>query len=248
MQNRCLSGLLRRSGRAMVVGACGTAVAMVGLYLAARAGGATEANCVLTALAAVVLWIAIAAPMISASADDWASRLLRAGALADAAGLCLLVIWLLGRAGREPVLQFVAAVKVYCILGVMTLAAAAAVSVARGIVARYAAALASAIVLLVACSTPFWINGLVDYASPAWRTRIVELAVESNPFYAVTTILVERTHQVWHQSPVIYDITRIGEYNAPGPAEWYWFVLGCGAAGAAFFAVAMVRARWRSSK
>lgn len=233
-------GLLRQNARPMLASAIATFAAILGVYAAARLSGAAETNCVLATMAVCTLWMAIAGP-ICACARTWSARLLLAGTVADAAGVCLLIVWLSGMAGQGPGLQFVAAVKIYCIFVAMVLAAAAAVSLARSVVSRHAVALAAAIVLLLACSTPFWINGLIEQAEPQSRQRIIAVAVESNPFYAVTAALVDQTRLVWHQSPVLYNITRIGEYNAPGPTEWYSFVLRCGVVGALFAAAGIIR-------
>jgi hypothetical protein len=234
-------GLLRQNARPMLASAIATFAAILGVYAAARLSGAAETNCVLATMAVGTLWMAIAGPTICASARTISARLLLAGTVADVAGVCLLVVWLSGMAGQGPGLQFVAAVKIYCIFAVMVLAAAAAISLARSVVSRHVVALAAAIVLLLACSTPFWINGLIEQAAPESRQRIIAVAVESNPFYAVTAALVDQTRLVWHQSPVIYGITRIGEYNAPGPTDWYSFVLRCGAVGVFFAAAGLIR-------
>ena len=243
-----VKALLRMHARAMTVAGAATLAAILGVYIAAcliqasAKGGSSGAMGLLASLAIGTIVVAVAGPLVAASGRGVWAVVLRAGAVADGAGVALLAIWVAGLLGLGPGITFAAACKVDCVYIVMVLAGSAAVCVARSPVARHAVAVASAAVLLLAVASPFWVNGLIERAKDKdSRQTVVDLAVESNPFYSVSAAVMDQTNLVWHQAPVLYNLTRIGEYTAPSPVEWYAFVLRCGLVGVFFIAVAIVR-------
>lgn len=241
-----IKGLLRENALALMAASGATLLAVLGLYLAAWLTHAPASGCLLAALAAGTIWVAVAAPLAAAGGRIAWGIVLRAGVVADAAGAALLLLWLGGLLGAAEGIAFASAVRVYCVYAVMALAAAAALCAARSPVARHAVALAAAVVLLLAAASPFWINGLLDRAGKGSRQAVVDAAVTCNPFYAVTASVRGQTRLVWHQAPVLYTLTRIGEYTAPAPTEWYSFIFRCGGAGLGLAAVAIARNRRRT--
>jgi hypothetical protein len=94
---------------------------------------------------------------------------------------------------------------------------------------------------LTALVSPFWIGGALRAAPEDWAGRIAAAGVYVNPFYAVTGALAESAKFIWHQAPVLYRITRLGDY-APAPAPaWYAPVPLFSAAAAILIAAAMLR-------
>jgi hypothetical protein len=59
---------------------------------------------------------------------------------------------------------------------------------------------------------------LLEAGGPA-ASSVACWAVRGNPFYSITSAVAARTHFVWHSAPLMYQITRIGDYAAAPPAE-----------------------------
>ena len=242
-QGPSLRSLLACQGAAVIASAAATFAVIVGFYAAACVSGAPSGNCILAALAAGTIWTAVASPIMSAGAAGALASAMRLAAVVDTAGVSLLVIWLCGRVGIGGGVGFVAAVKIYCVWAVMALAGFAAVFLARSAAGRYAIGVAAGLVGLLAAASPFWTNGIVEHVDAQTRQAVVTAAVQCNPFYAVMASVVDQTRLVWHQAPVLYDITRIGQYNAPAPAMWHPFVIRCGALALFLAACAVIRRR-----
>ena len=204
------------------------AAVTIGLELGAfgliLACGGSRLGAVLASLAVMVSWTALSPAVLAAGGRSGLSALLRGGIVADASAVTLVVLWL-----ATPAVTLLAAVKVYCTLVAMAIAAVAAVRCARTEFGRYALAVVVAAGLMAAVTTPFWTGGLLLAANAPARQTAASLAVWLNPFYCVTVAIVQEARFVWHQAPVMYHITRIGDYAAAPPALWYTSAAACAA-------------------
>jgi hypothetical protein len=237
-QRGLFRAVLARDGWAVLLAVAATVVVEVGAYALAVAGQAPRAQAALGSLAVSILWVALAAPVLAATARGTLGALLRGGAVIDASAVLLGVLWLAGQC-----LTLLGGLKVYCILAAMGLAGVAPVCLARSPAGRFALAAAASATLLLAAATPFWIGGALRAAPEDWARRIAAAGVYVNPFYAVTGALAESAQFIWHQASVLYRITRLGDY-APAPAPaWYAPVLLFSAAAVLLGAAAMLRSR-----
>ncbi len=220
-----LRQLFAREKWACIFVAAASLAVVVGVY-AVGVARADHRSAALAALAAGTLWVVLASGALAAGGRYWLSALLRGGIAADALGVGLLVIWLWQKAaGHEQYLTFAGAVKVYVVYAAVCLAAIAAVRLARTPAGRYALAAAVAGVMLASLASPFLVNGLLASADAEHRRQIMAVAIAANPFYSVTAAVVDQTMLVWHQAPVLYNYTRIGEYYGPGEISWFRGVL-----------------------
>lgn len=202
-----------------------TIAVVLGTYGIGLAGGANLRGATLGALAAACVWIALTAGVFAARGDDWLGALLRGGITADASGVALLVLWL-----SSPSLTLLGAAKIYCTLLAMALLGVAAARVPRTAPSRYVAALLVALVMTALLATPFWTGGLLKLSGEGIRETVVRWAVFANPFYCITAGIAERTGFVWHEAPLMYGLTRIGDYAAPPPPPWYAAAWRCAVA------------------
>jgi hypothetical protein len=230
--------LLARDGRAVVAAAAATLLVELGVYLLAGLVGTATSRAPLAALAAATLWVALAGPVLAASARTSLSAVLRGGTVADASALALIVLWL-----SSADVTFLAAVKIYCALAAMALAAVAATRLARSGAGRYALAVAAAGTLVLGLASPFWIGGPMRAAGPRAAETLAAVAVYANPFYAITAAVSQEAGFVWHQADVLYRWTRLGDYAAAPPACWYASVVIHLAAALVLGALAAARAR-----
>ena len=207
---------LKRDGKAMILAGLVTVCLELGVYFGARIAGAGEPDAVLGALAIGVLWMTLAAGPLAASGADFLASLLRAGIVADASALCLVVLWLV-----SPLVSILACLQVYCVLAAMAIFAVVLVRVARSQAGKCAMGLAAGLIMATAVSTPFWTGGLLAAGNHQTAQTLVDWAVSVNPFYSVCVSLSERVGFVWHQAPLLYRITRIGDYASPVPPNWY---------------------------
>ncbi|MDY6912933.1 MAG: hypothetical protein SVT52_00510 [Planctomycetota bacterium] len=196
----------------------------LGAYGLILACGGSRLGAVLASLAVMVSWTALSPAVLAAGGRSSLSALLRGVIVADASTVTLVVFWL-----ATPAVTFLAAVKVYCTLAAMAIAAVAAVRCARSEFGRYALAVAVAAGLMAAVTTPFWVGGLLLAVNAPTRPVVASLAVWLNPFYCITAATVEKTHFIWHQAPVMYHVTRIGDYAAAPPVLWYTSAAACAA-------------------
>ena len=211
-----LRGWLARDLRALVAAAAATAAVELGVYLLALWAGGPGDTPVMATLAASCLWTALAAPVLAASGKDILSALLRAGVVADAGGLTLLVLWLV-----SPQVTFLAAARIYCVLVCMVLPGVAAWTLGRSASSRYAASLVVAAAGLLALTSPFWAGGAMKAFSAQAAPDVAAVCVCVNPFYSVAAALPETVRFVWHQATALYRITRLGDFAMPPAARWY---------------------------
>ncbi len=205
---------MARDGWAILGLALATLVAETGVYGICLIGGAGFRWATLASLAAASMWVALACGVVAAGGADGIAALLRGGVVADASAITLIVLWL-----SSPFVTFFAAVKIYCTLLAMALLGVAAVRGPRTNAWRYIAAAMVAALMIAALATPLWIGGLLRLAGQGTRQTIVEWAVLLNPFYCIASAIAEETAFVWHEAPLLYRLTRIGDYVARPP--WY---------------------------
>ncbi len=211
---------LRRDGRTVLLVGAVTICLELGVYFGARIAGAGQAGATLGALATGVLWMTLAAGPLAASGADLLGSLLRAGTIVDSSAVCLMVLWWV-----SPLVSILACLQIYCVLAAMAVFAVMLVRLARSQAGSYAMGLTAGLILAGSVSTPFWIGGLLAAGNHQTAQRLVNWAVSVNPFYSVCASLVERAGFVWHQAPLLYRITRIGDYASPVPPDWYDFPL-----------------------
>lgn len=228
----------RRDGQAILVLALLTVCWLILFFTAGRGGELHSAT--VGTLGVLTLWCAMIAPAAAVSGRGAFSALLRAGTLADASGLVLLVIWLAGR-GVDGGLSLFSVLSMYLILASMVLASAAVICCGRSPAGRSTLAVLVAVGWCVALSSPLLANGVItaqpDSADPFWATW----AVRVNPFYAMTSAADGELRFVWHYAPAIYDWVRLGEYALPAPVPW-WQTAGLyGAVAAVGAALATIR-------
>ncbi len=210
-----LRALWHRDGRAVLAaGGATLAIELAVFFLVRSAAGETFAA--LACLAAGTVWLALAAAPLGAGGGDWLSSLLRAGVLADASAITLVVLWTV-----SPAVSLRAAVEVYCVYLAMVLFAVAAVRCPKSHAGRYTAAVIAAVVMMLAVATPFWTGGLLRAVERPARRAVLAVAVRTNPFYAVVAALFDRTGFVWSEARTIYaEIHQINDPDLPS-ATWY---------------------------
>lgn len=233
-----LSKLLKREGLVVGLIATATVVVELGAWVARLAGDIPGPGPTLAVLAVTAVWLALAAGVFAASAQDGIGSLLRGGTVADASVVTLMMLWLF-----SPYVTFVSAVKIYLTLAAMALLAIAVVNLPRAHWKRYAAAVAYAVAMMLLLATPFWIGGLLRLAGPGARQELTKWAVLLNPFYCISAGIAKETAFVWHSAPILYTVTRIGDYAAPPPIAWYWCACSYTAA-----AIVITGCRWVLAK
>ena len=237
-EGRSVRRFLAGTGWAATWAAIATVAVEMGVFAAGLAWRMPRLHVALAALAVCVLWTALAAPILAAFGRTAIGAILRGGIVADASLVSLMVLW---AACDEMTLA--AALKIYCILVAVALAGIAATRLARTPAGRCACAVAASAVLLAALASPFWIGGAIHGQTRATAEGVVAAAVYTNPFYAATACLTETARFVWHQAPVMYRITRIGDYAAAPPLLWYpAAIVYLTAAGVLAILAALVRA------
>ncbi len=218
-----LRELLGRDGWPALAAALATMAVELGVFLGALACGVDKRQSVMASLAAGVVWVSLAAPAMAAGSNTHLGALLRGGIVADASAVLLIVLWL-----ATPHVSFLAAVKIYCIYAALALAGIAAVRCARAPSARFALAAVAAIVFIAALASPFWAGGALSAAKASGRIDsgiLTSRIVHANPFYCIWSVLADQMPYAWHQAPVMYRITYLGNYAAVPPVTWYAAVI-----------------------
>ena len=233
----------------IVIAAAGATLAIQNGIYAASAASIWPREAVLTTLAASILWIAVSAGTLAAGAATSLRAVLRAAAVADASAVTLIVLCL---AARDPTsghryVPIVGALKIYCTYAAVALAAAAAVRCARSPAGRAAAGVLVAAPRRAALATPLWSGGIRNPPARAGQSARTEgitfigEALSFNPFYSITSAVADRTGFVWHQAPLMYRITAVGDIVAPPPVRWYAAPIRYAGAALLLAAVALLR-------
>ena len=215
--------VLRRDGWSMLAVVAATLVVELGVYLAARLGDANPRQAILTALATMAVWTAVACPVFAAGGKGAISALLRGGIVADASGVALLVLWAGGRflPGEGAYLSFLAAVEIYCTVAAMALVGVAGARCGRTTTGRYVAAVVTAVAMTAMLATPFWIRGPALAVEGTAQRVIVSGGVFFNPFYSMISAVADRVGFVWHyDAGAVYNLFELGNLRLP-PVPWY---------------------------
>jgi len=232
--------LLRRSGWALVGIAAATVLVELGAYAAGRILGIGPKASALAALATAAVWTALAAPAAAAGPRRPLHALCRGGVVADASAVTLIVLWLIARHPQtaQPYVTFLAAVKIYCTLAAMALAAVAVVLCARRGAGRHILAVGTAVVLVLLLSSLLWAGIPLAVAPPEARTRVAAVALWINPFCSIGAAVVAQTDFVWTRYGMMYRLNSVCDYPTPN-VPWYAATVCClcvaGIAGAAGF-------------
>ena len=203
-----------------------TLAAEMGGFFLAYGSGLGLRSVAVAALMTAAVWTALAAPIFGAGACGALRSLIRAGLVADATFLTLLVIWVWwnrhpSQTGQPGEMTFTAILKVYCTFAAMTVLAAGAVNCPRRAAGRYIVAVIVAACMMLALASPLWAGGLIAATDGAARAPVADMAVWLNPFYSITTPLIDSLNYVIHQEGVMYQLTLIGDY-VPAPAcPWF---------------------------
>jgi hypothetical protein len=222
-------GFLGGNGLAILVGVLVTVAIELGLYYGSALTGAGKVQAARGALVAAIVWVILSAPAFAAGGQSICWSFVRGITTADASAVLLIWLW-----RDSPCLSLPAAAKIYCMLLTLALFGVAVVSLARAPAARFSLAVAASVVMFAAAASPFWTGGLLESSHGPEAAR---WAVWVNPVYCMTSATSDRIEFafVWHQQPVLYSITRLGDYRAPPPVQWYTAPLLWGAC-AAFLA------------
>ncbi len=239
-RSRWIRELFRGHGRAVVLAAAATIAVQVGAFIAARWAGIPPARASSATLAVATLWVAVVSAPLASAGKTAIGSLLRGGVVVDASIPALVV---LAAAGPVTVIE---AVKVYLILAAVALFAVALVRVARTARGRGALAVTASVLLFVLLASPLWVAGPADATSGNLSRAVVRFAVTANPFYAVSSAVVGSTGFVWHQAPVMYPLTWLGEHLSFPPVRWHHTAVLYGCIAAILGGVAMVRGKGRT--
>lgn len=181
-----------------------------------RLMGASQRGCLLATLVVGVVWIVLAGPTVAAGGKNWVSGLLRAGMIADATGIVLLVLWLV-----SPDVRFLSALKMYCVFVSLGIACIAAGRLAVTWGGRLVSGVVASVLLFGVLCSPLWIPGVLEQVPSEHRVAVASVAAQINPIYSIFASLADETGFVWHYAPLMYRITTVGEDVAVSAVRWY---------------------------
>lgn len=223
------AALLRRNGWALATVALATVLVELGAYATGRGLGIGPVASVLAALAATAVWTALAAPAAAAGPKGRLDALFRGGIVADASAISLLVLWLIvpdnPRTG-QPYFTFLAAVKIYCTLAAMALAAVAVVTCGRTVAGRHALAVGVAVALMLLLTSLLWAGVPLAAAPAECRTSVAAATLWINPFWSIGAAVVRETDFVWTRYGMMYRLNPVRHYATPN-VPWYAATVCC---------------------
>jgi len=224
----------------VLIAAAATLIVELGALAFAFAAGAQWRHATLLVLGTSAVWVCIACPALASGGKGGLSAAIRAGIVADASLVALVVLWLAG-----PYVTLGSVVKVYCTLAALALFSIAAVRCAVSPAGRAAMAVAVSILLMTAMSAPVWTGGILssDVASGAAGAWVVRVS----PTYSIASA-VPRAAFIWHEAPVMYRITWVGDSVPAPPVEWYTATILYGGSAFVLSVVAFVRAGRRRAR
>lgn len=212
-----VAAAMRSHGWVVLGAGLATIATELGVYAAARTCGAPESSAALGTLATAVVCVVLVAPALASGSCGHLGGVIRGVTVADASAVTLLVLWL----AAPGSVTFGGAVRIYCTLAAVALAAVAVVRCGRSVFARSVTAVAVSSVLMALLATPLWIGGLMKATDGPAHRAVVAAAVYANPFYSITTAVSRQTGFVWHLSGVMYGLTRIGSFSPAPEPSWY---------------------------
>ncbi|MFP4104882.1 MAG: hypothetical protein ACLFVU_02235 [Phycisphaerae bacterium] len=210
------AGLVRRNAAGMLTAAALTLIVSLGSYLLFLAMGSPLSHAAVGSLALTSFWIACCSGVFAITGTDGWAATMRVGACVDASIILLLVLWL----SSIPI-DLWDAVRMYLLWAAGGVTALAVVRMARSTWARATLALLVAGVSAIMLSSPFWIGGPLQSLSGDAAKTAAAWAVRANLFFAVSVLLAEPLSFSWPQSPLMYDITRLGDYVPIPSVGWY---------------------------
>ena len=239
-----VSALLRHNAWALAGLLAATLLVELGVFAGGRMLGIGPKASALAALAAAVVWTALAAPAAAAGGRDTLASLLRAGTVADASAVALVALWLIARNPDtgDPYVTFLAAVKIYCTLAAMALAAAAVVLCARSASGRGILCVCVAAGFMVLLTSLLWVSIPLAAAPEQTQARIATAAVWLNPFCSVASAVVRETQFVWHGYGMMYSLSPVYHYPMAS-VPWYAASVCLGCVGGMAAAGAFLRRR-----
>lgn len=229
-------GWVRRDGIAMLVAATVTILLELGAFFLARRLGRPANEAMVVFLAVASLWLALAPAALAAAGRGVMSPLLRGGIVADATGVCVLVLWL-----ATPHVRFWGAVQLYCLAWSMALVGITAVWIARKPVGRCIAAVLAAMLFALALTSLLWLGAWIGRSSGPLDASVATWAVGINPFCAMTNVVARDVHFIWTEWGNMYAWTPVGEYAMPAPISWYETCLFYLSLAGGFVCVALLR-------
>ena len=203
-----------RDGVAVCVAAAMTIVVEVGLWALLRAKGVSPDRAVLTTLAAMSLWVPVAASAWAVGGATVGSCLLRGGEMADASAVALIVFWLTGA------ISFVAAAKLYCIFMAVAILASAIVSLSCRVERRVILVGVATVVCLLLLASPVWLAGPAGVMPESPLRSLTVWSATLNPFFAVADAISADIPFVWTDRPVMYRLTPLGGRLAVPAVSW----------------------------
>jgi hypothetical protein len=202
-----------------------TLVVELGVFFLAWSAGAGLRQAALAALMVAAVWTALAAPIFAAGARGALRSLIRAGLVADATFVAMLIIWMWwkGHFQDEQLgeMSFGSVLKAYCTVAAMAVLSAGAVNLPRCVPGRHIAAVVVAVCMMLALASPLWCGGLIASTHGQARSLVADLAVWLNPFYSVTASMIDSLNYVIQQEGLMYQLTLIGDYVAAPSCPWY---------------------------
>lgn len=219
-------GPLRRELAPGLAIVAATLVVEMGVFFLACGWGLGLRQSASAALMTAAVWTALAAPIFAAGARGALRSLLRAGLVADATLLTLLVIWAwwnrqASQTGPLGEMTFISILEVYCTFVAMTVLAAGVVNCQRRAAGRHIVAAIVAACMMLALASPLWAGGLIAATDGVARAAVADMAVWLNPFYSITAPLIGSFNYVIHQEGIMYQLTLIGDYVAAPDCPWF---------------------------
>jgi len=230
--------IIRTDGWALLVALGSTVAIELGTFIAARLTGSYATAAMLACLAVSAAWVALASPAFAAGGTRTISCWLRAAAVADASAVTLIVLWL-----AVPAMTFAAAVKIYCILAAVTLAAGGVIGTARTSPGRCALAAGLTVVLITALASPAWVGGPAGYMPRDAGQKFAAMAVSTNPFFGVMAAVSSHVRQLWTEMTLMYGMTALGDTIPLPPVRWHQPVVIYLVIAAVGLAVSLIRCR-----
>lgn len=224
--------------RALAAACLTTAAVVAGTYLAVRAGGGSDRHGLVAMLMSMTGWTALAGAVAATGPQRLLDASFRVGTVTDTCGVILLVAALV-----SPDVTVLSALAIYLVLVSVGFFAGGVTRLARRAVNRRALAIVAAVVLAAALTTPAWVGGLLRAAEGSTRDAVAAWAVRINPIYPVTSAVAEEIGFVWHQAPVMYGITWLGDIATPPAAPWYSAAAVYAPLAVIFWSLAILRGR-----
>jgi hypothetical protein len=191
-------------------------------------------------LMSVTVWLCLAAAPLAAGAADHLGGLFRAGIMADAGVLVLLIVAMTG-----PGITWSLGWRVYLLWLAVALAAAGVAQLAQTPVARACWAVGFSTIAFAACASLIWSGGLVAYSLAPMREAILAAAAAVNPLLGLSQLLRPQGF-IWMEQPVMYGLTRVGQdYPAPAIA-WHVTVSIWGVVALAAWTTILARRAWQA--